>query len=761
MRRAVVGHVTALVQFAGTLLALDAAGAPVTGWMRARGGGAAVRLALGLGVLAVLLHGLGLAGLWTPGVLRAVTLIAAVIGGLRLITRPPRLDRALIAAVAVPLLLGFVVSRLPDTDDDPRTYHFAAPESYLREHRIHAEPLNVNWHMPLGASMLFGAGWAWGDAEGAKLVNLAALLALMLGTARLAEVLAPGAGAAAALLAGSTGLGVGQVWQGKDDLVLAVPCALAAWAGVTGRWSVALLLLGQAVAVKFTAGFFGAGLLLLAVLPFRRNRLRVLPLGVLPVAGWLAASWLFVGNPVHPFLSSVFPDLGWGPEYQQALHRVMAILTGAGDLGLLEAARDAWRAWGDPALGHPALPVLAAAGLVLIRHPARWRLLAVVVAGFALWLATERNPRYLFPFAAILAACGGVAMAWLRPRLGLAAILLSCAVLLLPVGTALRLVSRDGLPLLTGRLDRDAYLARRFTTWDAMRRWANAELPRRSTLIFAGEERRLWFTARVRSGFTVHEPLLWRWSRDAATPGRMRVKARQANASAVVHNYMSAEFRSLTRYPGPDWTDRQLGVYREFAARWLRPVRLPDRMDRDGGGFIVSRLQSAPPGERWPVFHLPQAEGLGARPWELASRGDRAGAAAERRRIAARLEGVMVARLHLGFAAELEHDDAGVVRALAPAIAAGFIGVNALERYGSAALATGRIREGLAAISRAWRMSREDSLLVPYAYGLYQRALGHLKAGRKARAREDLLVAAFLAPEQPAIRRALAALSAR
>lgn len=763
--------------FAGGLAALLGAGRIVPGFLGCREHRVALRLVGGLGVLAMGLHGLGLAGLWTAGMLRSVTALAAVAGLAPLVRaarRRPGIPPALLAALAVPLALGFLLARLPDTDDDPRTYHFAAPESYLREHKIHAEPLNVNWHMPLGASMLFGAGWAWRDIEGAKLVNLAALAALMLGAAALGRTLAPGSGSApalAALLTGCAGLGVGQAWQGKDDLVLAAHAALALWGAVTGRWAVAAVFTGFGCAVKFTGGFMAAGVIAAGGIRILGKGSGPIPpvsplhlffLFILPLSGWLLSSLLFVGNPVHPFLSGVFPDLGWGPESQRALHRVMAILTGAGELSAREAARGGWLAWGDGSLGHPLLLPLAITGFVLARSPARRPLAAAVVTGFGLWLATERNPRYLFPFTSILAAFGAVAVARLRDAGGrpwrAAAGVVAVVVVINPVIVALPLLARDGVPLLAGRMSRDEFLARRFTTWDDARRWTNAHVPVRSTVVFAGEERRLWFTPRVRSGFTVHEPILWRWSHDAATADRMRIQARQAGVQAVLYNFMSAEFRSLTRFPGPIWTDRQLAVYKNFAAGWLNPVRWPDRVDRDGGGFIVYRIDASPPGRPWPVPHLPQTEGLGAEAWARASRGDRAGAAAARRAAAAKLAGVQVAGLHLALAAEQAGNQDGVYRALAPVIASGFIGVNALERFGAAAVTTRRVPAGLAALSRAWRMTREDSTLAPYAYGLFQRALVHIKAGRLAKAREDLRVAQRLAPEQPAIRRALTGL---
>ena len=53
------------------------------------------------------------------------------------------------------------------------------------------------------------------------------------------------------------------------------------------------------------------------------------------LAGWLVESWLYLGNPTHPFLAGIFPDLAWSPFYQRALSQVMKAISPRTKKGVL------------------------------------------------------------------------------------------------------------------------------------------------------------------------------------------------------------------------------------------------------------------------------------------------------------------------------------------------------------------------------------------------------------------------------------------
>jgi len=784
--RAAGPHAIGSIAIIAILLGALAAGWPVPRWIgvpASPAGRFAFRLVSGFGVAAMVQQGLGLAGLMSAGILRAEALLLAAAGaGLALRSRwlarvPVGAARWPAAAAAVVVVASFALTRLPDTHDDPRTYHFAAPESYLNLHKIRAEPLNVNWHMPLGAEMSFALGWVWGDIEGAKLMNLGFLAALLLVTFRLATRLTsargvspsgetPAPASAGAWAVGwllTAGLVTEECWQGKNDLLLAAFVAAAAWcaaeavAGGRSRWWLgATWFLGNAAGVKFTAGFFVAGLLVAAFLAGRRSLpWRSLPvaagLGALPGAGWLTMSWIFLGDPFHPFLSGTFPDLGWGPRYQKALSDIMLTMSPASARRPIDLVLAPWRAWGDPRTGSLALMTLAPVGLILVRSRPAVLLRWFALAAYLLWLSTERNARYLFPLVPVLAAFAGAVCEPGR-RAGALAIraLLAAAAVMALLTAGLHLVP-DGWSRVTGQMGRSEFLARQFTTWEGVRRWANAALPPGSRVLFTGEERRLWFRPDVRSAYTVHEPVFWKLTRDSFTPAGMRKRVRQAGFTHQLHNFVSADYRAIARHPGPPWSDRQIALYRGFTGMYLRPVRGPDRVDHANGGFWVFAFDRTPTDGGWPLYFLPLTEGSFYRVYRLYNTGHLAEAVREAEMQAARFGGVSEAQLILARVYIATEEEAKMDAILRPLAGTGFIGDGSLKHAATAALAAGRIEEGLRGFVRAWLLTRDPDLLRGVAHGLYLRGKARYARGAYAAALRDFDIAARCVPNQPAV----------
>ena len=771
--RAAAGHLAAAAGLAAIAAAAYAAGGPVPRWL-ALPPVPAFRVVSGFGVVALVQQGLGLAGLWFPGVL--VVLIAGLVtAGTSAAARdriwrgwrlPAAGARAPAAAAALLALTAFALARLPDTHDDPRTYHFAAPESYLHEHKIHAEPLNVNWHMPFAAEMNYGLGWVAGDIEGAKLLNLGFLLALVLVTVRLAGRVASGAATWSIVWLVTAGLVSEECWQGKNDLLLAADVTAAAWcateavAGKKRWWLGAAWCLGLAAGVKFTAGFYVAGLVLAALLTARRPPLRGWPvlagLAALPVAGWLAMSWAFLGDPFHPFLSGIFPDLGWGPRFQKALSDVMVALSPSEARRWPDLVFAPWRAWGDPRLGSVGLMTLAPLGLLVVRGPAAAQLRWIVLAAYVLWLPSERNVRYLFPAVPLLAVFAGAAAAAAvsnparrAARWGTRA-LLAAVVAMALLTAGLHLVP-DGWRRVTGQMTRTAFLARQFTTWERVRSWVNANVPASGRILFTGEERRLWFKPRVRSYYTVHEPVFWAMTRDSFSPAQMRRRVRQLGFTYQLHNFVSCEYRALVRHPGPPWSERQIALYREFTREYVRPVLAPDRIDYANGGFWIFSFDRKPSARPLPVYYLPLTEGAFYRAYRLHSSGREDEALQEAKVQAARLKGVGEAQLILAKIHAAHGDHAEMYRILSPLVATGFVGDGSFKHLGGAALNEGHIREGLAAYIMAWRVDWRADLAVGIAYAFYRRARMRIGEEAYASALRDLEVAVRFVPDQPAV----------
>jgi len=782
---ALAGHASGLLVFGAVLLTMAGAGAPLAGLMIPPSSEAFTPMALVLGfsTIALLQHGLGLAGLWFRPVFLAEVVVAAG-GGLAVAVRA-RPWRSLTLpgpGEAVPAVVGacgwlaaYLLTRLPDTHEDPRTYHFAAPEQWLALHRMVVEPQNAIWHLPLPAEMAYGLAWGLGGIAAAKLVNLAAVVA----TAWLLPRLIAAAGgrdpvaghwaAAAWLCAGAV---LDLCWQGKNDLVLVmfvVAGLMAAVSAAPGRsrwWAAAGWCLGSAIAVKYSAVFFAAGTAVaVLLLPRPRRPARLIlatgALAMVPVAGWWAADGYWLGNPFHPFASSLFPELAWNPGLQRALHAQVMSFTPAEAKSALDWIAAAFRVLSDARFGSPVL--LAAVTLLggrTVTPPVRFLLSALAVA-YACWLPTDRVGRYLLPAVPVLLAVVSMAAAgsWLAPgpktgwrtsgrwARGAAALLL---LLVAGLNAAAFSVS-SGVLVLTGQMETDRFLRERYTTWEDARRWVNGHVPSGARVLFTGEERRLLFQPRVVSYAGVAEPVLWRLSRDARDAAEMRKRVRQRGLSYHLHNYVSSEYRELHWYTWTTFDSRQLAVYRDFVSRYEHPVYRPPRVDHENGGFYVFEITPRPARTPAPVYFLPHTEGLFRPAGDLGTRGDLAGCIREARRAADVLHGVIQGQQSYGYILSKLDKHAEAVAVLKPGIDEGFVGDVNLETYSNSLMAVGRYGEAIRQLSRGWQVARSDNTASGLALILYQRAAGQLvPAGEYARALRDMELAVLLRPAEPA-----------
>lgn len=621
--RAVARHAAALAWLAPMLLAALGAGAPLARIIGVRSSGwpaLGLQLACGWGLLSLANQGLGLAGLWQPGVLGAEAGGAVLAGVWTLVrNRPwtawdrPGADARLPVALSLVLFAAYaLLVRMPDTHEDARVYHLAAPETYLLLHRIVAEPLHFVWHMPLGAEMLFALPYRFGGLEAAKLVNLAVLVTCLLllhGLVRTFEGAPPSAWWAGFWFL-AAGLVADECWQGKNDLVVTMHLLTAAWGvaeAAAGRRRFALVaatFCGFALGIKWTAGLTALGLGV-ALVWWGRGWLPLIRLyalaawGILPALGWWLQSWLFVGNPLHPFLSSIFPELAWGPAYQEALHRYVLILRPP-EVGLTrDLLLGISRIPGSLGSGSPALLALLPLGLGLVRGRAAAALKAALAVTYLAWLVTERNGRYLFPLLPVLAAfCAvGAARAAGRSAAGIRWLAgVACAGALFMSG---QFIENGGLRYLAGQISRDAYLRDVFSTWDEVRVWVNTNTPPNAKLWYAGEQRRLWLTRRTMSTDTVGVNPFHRLATESRDPAEMRKRLRQMGLTYIVYNLVSAEFRTLRYYPGPEWSVRAQVLYAQFCRQYEVPVYAPPRIDYQNGGFYVFALTPRPVNQPW------------------------------------------------------------------------------------------------------------------------------------------------------------------
>ena len=781
LARALTGHLWAVFAPAAILRAAWGVGGPVAGMLRAgpprRGGNSPaltradrgidrmlLRPVLGLGLISLAVQGLGYPGLHFRGLLLALGILAATLGGWSLWREKPwRIfrsgvlsgSRIALPVLGVVLLGAFLLARLPDTAEDARLYHLAAPENYIFLHKIVAEPGHFEWHMPLGAEMLFLPPYAIGGTGFAKQVNVA-VFALLLGmTGRLAVALGAG-GWLAAVIAGTAGLSLGQCWEVKNDLLVALyvsSSALLIVLGLAGKRRLflpAAFLAGLALGVKFTAGLAVAGLAagIIVVEGRRLRRFRwpvLLSTGLAPFIGWLVSSWLFLGNPFHPFLSGIFSDLGWGPFYMEGLNGQARAISPESVQSAWDWLGGAWRAFGSWDLGSAVIFWSLPAVLLVRRGRGAAALGVGAAAAYLMWLPSNRNVRYLFCLVPLVSALA----AGVPPRTGffsgwtarLRAILVAFS-LAVAVVVGARQIGPAGLVFLLGQSTRESLLASRYSTWEDMRLWVNGNVPAGGRILFNGEERRLWFSRRVISNGPVFEPFFWKATRECSNAGQVRKRLRQAGITHLVHEFLSSQFRRLIWFAGPDWDIRQLHLYEKFISGYGELIRTPPHVDIDNGGFYVYRFRKGPVVDPGPAWFLPSTEGRWLQSYAM--RNDPVAS-----RISAELDlgpmrGVFQVRFVMATLTARADDWAEALRLMRPGAEAGFIDNGSWNYYGIALFKAGDLDGGIRALGKALLLQGDASSRKQLAGLFLARMKKRIGAGDKAGAARDKQAARFV-----------------
>jgi len=648
--RAVPGHLGSLAGLAALALGWLAAGLPVARWLvpgAQAGDRLVLALAIGAGTFGVIVQGAGLAGLlFVPiilgsgAALAGAGLLAASRNRIWSRVRSGAREAALPAAVCgFVVAAGWLVSRLPDVYEDTAVQHFAIPAQCLAVHRFFAEPANTLWHLSLGGEMVYLPLLALGGITAAKLANVMTAAVLLLVTRRLAAALgadAAGAWWAAAVL-GSIAFIPGSCWAGKNDLVAVLFFAAAAWCVILARrrghawWMAGGWCLGLAMGVKYTVAYVIPGLAAAAWWPggWRRRASRgelatAAAAAAAPAGGWFVRNWLTVGNPFHPILSGLFPEPFWNPFYAKAVAGARFAFSTAEVKSGWYPVFAPWDVALDPSFGSPLLGVVLPAALFLGPVPAAAR--ALLGAAYACWVFSERFGRYLAPLLPVVAAAGVPATIRLAAGSGAAAgvpaalslladggaarlrVVAACLVVGLTAARTGELLAPSGWRAALGQTTAATYLRERYTTLEDARTWAAARTTLRDRLLLTGEERALGFAGRVVTSGGVAEPM-FRLTSESASAAGLRKRLRELGIRFVLYNHVQAAFRSVAWVRSPEWSRRQLIVYREFMRRYARPAYFQPKVDFANGGFAGWILEREPAAPGFPVGALPQAEG--------------------------------------------------------------------------------------------------------------------------------------------------------
>lgn len=348
--------------------------------------------------------------------------------------------RALFAAAfGVYFVLYFFNAMAPEFSPDGSHYHLAMVLRYLEHHGF----FRITWHMyanlSQGVELLYLMAFAFGRNSAAAMVHfsfLAALPFLMLSYARRFGF--PAAGVCAALFAFLSPIAGVDGISAYNDLAVAAAAftvfyLLQIWneERTSNLLPLIGLLAGFCYAAKYTA--FVAVPYAVGFVAWKSWRKRspllkpVLVVGLcaaLLIVPWMAKNWIYLRNPVSPFLNAVFPNphiyISFEREYSEQMRHYGGI-TDYRELPLSVTVRGQLAGLFGP------LFVLAPLGIIALRWPAG-RQLGLAATVFGCTYFTNIGARFLIsamPFVALLLAMAVTQVRWLGPALVFAHAVLS------------------------------------------------------------------------------------------------------------------------------------------------------------------------------------------------------------------------------------------------------------------------------------------------------------------------------------------------
>lgn len=566
-------------------------------------------VALGLAPLPLLLLGVGALGFYSPEGVRLVWVVWALGGAFQWVGLAKDLGRTerpagLLGALAGGVLgLGLMCAWAPPTYYDSLVYHLALPLRYLQEGRVGFVPFNHYSHFPQNMEMIFG--WF-----------------LSMGSDVAAHVFTLGCAALTGLLLGSVGPRSGRRW----DLVLflTAPCvlllstetyveaplALYTFLTVLGverglrmggrRWFFwAGIAAGFAAGIKYTAILTPMVLTLMILLyprtTWRERGTRLAIFGGAALAvflPWLIKNYIFTGgNPVFPFLPSLFPArrVYLAEASARAYFQVLDEYRGSSSL-LWDLFRVPLRlvsnatsfgggfdVTGDLGWALPLL--LLPLGFFAVR-PGRRFVWVYLLLHVALWASFRPVLRFLFPVFPLVcwvAGEGAAAVlergsAWTRRAAGAVA-----GMFIVLNGVQFYWVERvrDPFPVALGLETRDQYLATKLDYYPAMV-FMEKNLPSDARVLFLGDQRAYYCPRRHVAPMALLPAPIRSWAEESEDGAALDAKLRAQGFTHLFFN--EREAARLKNYGVLDLTEKGARVFTEFLKRSTPIFRTADQV---------------------------------------------------------------------------------------------------------------------------------------------------------------------------------------
>jgi len=506
--------------------------------------------------------------------------------------------RAVVRGPTALVLLSFLAAAAacalvePGATDALR-YHLTLPDVYLRQHSLAPIPNNFYSFWPMSCEMLYMLGLSTAGESAPALINLGFCMATLL----FLQKMWSGAGwcGPAVLLVSmpTAAINAGYPyvdWALTFYVVAAYRCLSHLIETRGWRWAVLCgLFSSAAVATKYTGLY--AVIALAAIwasrrLPGGRRAAAAFLLALPLLAGpWLLRNAAYTGNPVHPYLPSLF-----GTSETVRVERLdWELKNTQGNLGTVwerVVSYPAYYSFRQPFLDDTIGPSLALLlpFLVLVLARARDSLTFVALYG-ALWFATSPQARLLLPALAILSLACAEGFSRVEHRLVRSAVSTGLAVVFtinfLHVLFYYRITFDPG-PRLIGSENRESYLARGVDGYPAVA-FINAVLPPDAKLLTIGQIDSFYIDRAFAPESKCDTPLAVTLVRGCRTTDEVAVRFREQGITHILVNHSG--LKRLAWVPGEylNWaTPAEKSLFDEFLAN--RCVAIFDQ----GGAQVYS-----------------------------------------------------------------------------------------------------------------------------------------------------------------------------
>lgn len=361
----------------------------------------------------------------TAGAISGAVFYGRKFPGRKSIPRPPQMWMGIFAVVYAAFFAIYLANAMaPEVSADGSGYHLGNVFRMWQQHGFDWNYHSIYSHMPQGMEMLFLLAYSFGGTSAAALIHLAffSILPLLMVCYGCRFECSKAALFGAILVYAAPVCGLVGTSAYNDlalaTLIFAVFYAVQANSQDNTHNNLLLigLLIGECFALKYTGALVAPFAVTLLFWDYRGKWMRPVVLVVTAAAivavPWLLRNWIWLGNPVAPFLNAWFPN----PYYTTDLER-----------GYLAGLREYphfkhyWDLPLDFILFGRVLPgfigpgfLLAPFALLSLRKP-QGRRLVFAASVFAIPIFLNAAVRFLVPSLAFLGIAIGIGMTWSEP----------------------------------------------------------------------------------------------------------------------------------------------------------------------------------------------------------------------------------------------------------------------------------------------------------------------------------------------------------